>query len=257
MVAKKKKVAPKKVQEEADSIFHVDPFNGLPHTMMDDSDPQSEPEVKSDGPDISTLMARIDSLEKRAEQLHQTNLALMTQAPAPSPSPQTTQAPQIDWNNLPDPVLDGAAYAQELTTRIMAMNQPRPDPHAEARATEERLWKEFEEKNTEYAQDKDKVEFVARKVFDNARKKNIDLQKYVLGATDTFFEDVKTEYDRVFGKPETDNDDSDQDDEVDNSRSETVLTGGPAYTLNTKVTPGNMGSIVSDLHERQKKMGLF
>lgn len=212
-----------------------------------------------DTPNTEALLAQITALNVRQEALEQANRALMTAAPVDVVN--LSAPPAIDMTGLPDPVTQGDQYAAELNKRIatnvaatVEYNQKKNSQGQDHTQRTNQLFSDFKSSNEAYADDQDKLEFATGKALDEAKKRGMDMQKYMFANKDAFFQDVVKHYDKTFGKPDTDDDGGLPDDE---SRTTSILGGQESGGKPSTPPPAPAGDMIKDIHEIQRKMGLF
>lgn len=215
-----------------------------------------KPEVKEeDEVSLKDLLLQIKTLNERVATGEQERLALMTQAPRVEDTPKAPGEMSID--GLPDPVAYPDEYAKELNKRIQASVAERFEyqtkQNNQARSQENRvkgLWDDFSIAHPDIAQEKDRVEFAAQKVAARAQARGIDLDRYMFANSQTFFRDIAGEYNKLFPKVEA------QEVEEDANRSQSIFGGVDSMNRVQPKAP-EKGDMIADLHNIQRKMGLF
>lgn len=190
---------------------------------------------------------------------------------------------------LPDPALDPNGYDAALARRneIRATNQRNRDDATRKRdddikAKTDDLWADFGDEYAEYIEGpegKERIDYIATKVVQEAVRKNLDVQRYMFGSGRTrFMKDVVKKYNKVFGEPEAEDDEDTSDrrsykardlprrrpvtrdrQEDDEGRSVGVFGGNeggrPSHKRNVDIEEGP--SMIDDLQTLQRKTGFF
>lgn len=245
----------------AEAMWDYDPTGGDPFAGIEPDESGKETKEKPEF-DASALIARLDALEAQNRSLSEANRMLMMQ-PAPQAAPQQRQAPQFNVQGMPDPVTDPTAYSAEMARRMMEYQSEvaayNSAPAPQQTYANRNLMEEFLESHPEYAPFRDRVEFIGLKVSNKAAKRGMDVNKYAFGATEQFFADAMQEYEKTFGKPGVVDEDEDEGDEPDNSRSISMLSGqrhGEAFKAQ-KEGSESLGTLTDDLREKQTKLRIF
>ncbi len=209
------------------------------------------------------LKAMREEFAREQKIAHETNLALMQQAPA-----QTQQflPTEIEMKGLPDPVSDPEAYASEVAkrTRQAFVNEQKNQQIVAAQAGNDNarvnaLWEDFSEAYPEYAKDPSRVSYIAQKLAEKAKARGRDVNKYMFAASATFFSDAVKLYDKEFGRPageEVDDDDEGSVLDADELRTSGIPGGGPKSRAVPKDEEGEQGkSIMDGIRSWQQKSG--
>lgn len=223
---------------------------------------ETEAKGADDAPDTDALMARIARLEEDNSRHRRTTLALMSQPPQVVLPQQQPQDPALDFSGLPDPYGDPDGYKRGVEERTRNFVQQsvqhatRPRQPAQQGVDPAALWEDFTEEFPEYADQQDRIEFVATKVVQKLQRKGVDAQRYVRAASDEFFQEVDKEYKKVFGKKAKRREDAD-DDEAE-ERTETLFSGSRKPFARRKSRDDeddDPGDMLKEIFEIQRKTG--
>ena len=247
---------PKGTREKFEGEQFFDQF-----TQIGSDEPAEKDDGKAKEPSVADLMAQITALNSRIDTSERTNLALMANPTHEVRSTVVTK-PQLDMTKLPDPVNEPEAYATAVAERtnkyISEQFQVQQTQQQESKAQDTRLqnlWGRFEDKYEDYAGDQRKVEFAASEAIREAQARGMDVQKYMFGASEHFFADVVKKMDEVFGKPGKN--DPEQDDPTDTSRSTHIFGGLESGGRMSKPSKEDVGDMVKEIHDLQKRTGFF
>lgn len=155
------------------------------------------------------LAKQLADLQNQMAELQRANMALLA-TPQSFNNADTFTPADPNKITLPDPALDPDGFDKAVAER----NQVRYDNTRRKEETERRrnadveekvedLWNSFGEKYPDMAEDKDKIDFVSTKLAKQAAKRGIDVQRYMFVTRDKFLDDVADEYVKVFGEPES------------------------------------------------------
>lgn len=219
---------------------------------------------------LASLQQQVAQLNARNEELQRTTMALMA---APTGAGNTTisgTTAKMDMSNLPDPTLDPEKYAQEVANRASQFITAQQEANMRASSVRnerenrvQTLWNDFENAYGDYA-DPDKVDFIAQRVVKNMQSRGVDPEKYMFGAKETFFRDVVSEYEKVFGKPggednaDTDPSPTDDMDTTPANRTGGIFGGlesGHSRSAGSEDTPKS--DMLSEIQSIQKKSGFY
>lgn len=156
---------------------------------------------------MTSLLARLDQMEQALKVQTNANLALMQQPMVTVPPKVQTE---IDMKSLPDPVTEPEAHAKALNEQIGAVFDGR-SKMAEYNNTQNQthqqrvagLWSKFASDHADYATDPEKIEIVATRVVQQKAAMGLDTSKYMFLTPELFAKDVIAGYDKLFGKPKT------------------------------------------------------
>ena len=252
---------------------------------------QQEPKVqakKKDEPTIAQVMERLGALSQRIEDSERQSAVTDTfrGQPAASPAVFNEAIPQMNLDNLPDPVSNpkeyGAAiaaatlkYQNDLSgwenRRQQAVTPPKlGDPDA--------VFEEFAEQFPEYVENEERITFATAQVSKKLAKKGIDVQKYLFTKSPQLFKEIIKTYDDVFGKPEGLGEDGDAtgdepvtptrpkprqvqaaDDDAndDEGRTEGIFGGGEPGAGPARGAAPKPGDLIKDIQDMQRKSGYF
>lgn len=240
-----------------ESIF--DALAGAGAASMNGPGVQETKKETSD-PEVTTaaLLEQIGSLKAEIAQMGQTQTAILSQ-----PSVDTrVDPPPVKAPEFPDPTIYPVEYAKAVAEYTVALQRHDADQRAhenKQRATQsnqyDQLFEDFAEAYPEYAEDDSRMEFVALKVADDAKRRGLDVNRYMFSNPSRFFKDVTKKYETIFGKPgeETDTEtETDQDD----GRSTSIFGGLESSPRGKPATPP-AGDMVKDLQDVQRRLGLF
>lgn len=258
-------------EEIPESIFDTEAFGG-----------KRQPEKKE--PTVKELMERLGQLEARNQEYererdYESTRPIVVQAPQPQPE---IKEPTLDLKGLPDPVAQPEAYAEVIAQRTIKYQNDMQDYRTrksgaakpQAGGDFDALWEDFVEKNPAYAENDARTRFAVGEVAKKLAKKGVDMNRYLFTRSERFFKDVTDEYDKVFGKPVTEDDldledrpdqskgrrsqRASSDDDGDDGRAATILGGGdnPSGTREGPPTP-KPGDFIKDLTDMQRKSGYF
>ena len=216
--------------------------------------------------DIAALQAQIAALTTKVEETSRANLALLS-TPIKTDVPADTAPQGLNLKDLPDPLVDPEGYTRELNTRIQAtidatlQNRIQQDNGARNRDTQvSGLWDDFSTAHEDYAEDTDRIEFITAKIAKRAKARGMDVERYMFTTRDQFFGDVIKEYDKVFGKPNSDTDEDNleaQGDDTQANRTAGVFGGMESGGAPAKGGNENKFDMLKEIHEMQKKSGLY
>jgi hypothetical protein len=234
-------------------------------TQDDDSD-----ETSISASDFKALQEQVAALNKQMSDKDNTILSLMSN-PAGNTKIVVDEAPKLDMTGLPNALDDPDAYNKELSNRVQAYTAASLQHASKVSGTVsdrqdkiKGLWTDFNT-NPEYEDydDQTKVGFAAQQVVERAKKRGVDVEKYMLGATDKFFADVKAEYDKVFGAPgggtteETDDGQGGDDDTIRTAGIIGGLESSGKPTPNVASKKKETGDMVDELQNFQKNTGFY
>lgn len=213
---------------------------------------------------IAALQEQIKLMQANQKALEATNLALMQQAPVVTPQLLPTE---VDTKGLPDPVTDPEAYAKELQSRMRtAFQNEQKNQQAVAQAQTSQqgkidaLWEDFKEQYGDYAEQAERMQYIATKLANRAAQRGRDVGKYMFASSPQFFADAVALYDKEFGKPGSETADDDDDGgsllEADEIRTAGIPGGGPKGRQAPKDEDDIQGkSIMQGVREWQQKSG--
>lgn len=215
--------------------------------------------VENKAPSSDELLKQIAALNEQISNLRQ---PLPMQA-----EPTAPQAPgALSFADLPDPTTDPEAYGRALNDRITAHTKAQNDyadwqgKQAKSASNKQAaLWEDFAIQYPEISGDKVKAEFAAQTVARAAHARGIDVERYMYTHSTRFLADVAKVYEQTFGKPVNDDEDEEDDNARPASRTAGIFggeqSGGkPAGRGSQVEQPGDM---IKELHETQRKLGLF
>lgn len=278
MMAISRQKRPRREPEEhiSESIFDaISPTGGSQDTRK---------EAKKDkGPTVEELQARLAEVNARLDAQERSS-AMDASRPDPvSQRVDVGKPPELNLEGLPDPIADQKAYAAAIIQRGRDYDRATQDwqkRQQEASAPRtygnpEALWEDFTQANPDYAADESGIRFATSEVAARLAKRGVDVAKFMYTKSDLFFKDVVKEYDKRFGKPETD----DEGDEIEDSRrgeerprprrmqqrdqddGDDGRTAGILSGMDNAVRPGPKGpapgDLIKDLQDIQRKSGYF
>ena len=174
---------------------------------------------KGDNDDlVATLVKQVGDLAKELGELKENrNTALEDQYFRSTASTQLTipempKPVEPNYEGLPDPIDDPIGYTKGVDAaraKAEEENAAAQDAYDEAVAAYEEqqqhqiqsLYNDFSEKYPEYAKNNSRVDYLAETIVAKKQKEGIDGMKYMLTGS-RFFNDLISEYDKVFGSPE-------------------------------------------------------
>jgi hypothetical protein len=190
---------------------------------------------------------------------------------------------KVDLSGLPDPVDKPAEHAAELQARMNAALDARTHAlrsefqgQTSQSQAAERLWSNFADAYPEHAKHRDRVEFIATKVAEEANARGIDLNSYLHGST-KFIDDVAKRMNDTFGGYDDDDDDDgddtptgqrhgapmrqglDRDDDDDDDGRTAGIAGG----IESGGAPSagrqkpKSGDMIADIQDIQRRSGFF
>ena len=253
----------------------------IPESIFDVIGP--EPKAVDKGPKeptIKDLMERLGALEGRNKELERER-DYEAMRPAPQPVVQVAEepVPQLNLKDLPDPVAQPEKYAGEVAQRsikyqddMRAYQAKKNAPAAGPTGDYDALWAEFSEQHPEYAADDTRTRFAVGEVAKKLGRKGVDMNRYIFARSESFFKDITSEYDKVFGKPETDDEFDFKpapapktkraaptiSDDDDDGRAASIPGGGdnPGGRASAQGKPPP-GDFIKDLTDMQRKSGYF
>lgn len=215
---------------------------------------------------MAALLQQIGAMNQRFEDQQQQLTALMTQAPqytAPTPPPAPPPAPA---DELPDPAIDPEGYSRALQERILKGVKDIVEANANSASQQQQrtsrtdgLWSEFEDLYPDYADNPDRMEFIANQVARKAKDRGIDVERYMFATRGKFMKDLTAEYDKVFGSPvDPGTGDDDDEDTGDTNRTGGIFgglgEGGQRMSGGRQEAPSDM---IKELQEMQRKRGIY
>lgn len=249
----------------------------IPESIFDVISPDREQVTKTKekedkGPSMTELQAQLAEMNKRLEASERANMALTTTVDT-SVAPKE---PTLNMEELPDPVTNPQEYAKELTTRtgqytrdlLNFQTQSNQAQHKQSQNAET-LWEDFASAYQPYADDQERMEFVTAQVVKDAARRGLDVQKYMYQHRDRFFSDLAKRYDTVFGKPEDDGETEVElqttprrqrqqpQEREEASRTDGIFGGTDQGGPGRQQEPLKNGDMIKDIHDIQKKMGLY
>jgi hypothetical protein len=235
-------------------------MTGLSFPQIGEDDPVKavdKAEEKTQADQLAALQTQIGELMGRLDTAERTNMALMTSPPRSEPTVTQPQAVKLD--NLPDPGLDPEGYAREImkrtqesvTSLLQSQQQQREQQNSQGDRVKN-LWNAFNETYEDLADDPDKVEFAAQKVAKRAKARGLDVERYMFGAQEKFMADVAKEVEKTFGKPK-----AAEDTEEDTPTRTAIFGGNEGGSRLSQVQAEQGGDMLAELHEIQKKSGLY
>lgn len=273
---------PKKRRDTpSDDVDDTSILDFMPGNRREQLEKDEDASSKAQTVDLSALQGRIKALEDRNSRLERTNVALLSQ----SPTVERRDEPQeISFDGLPDPVEDPKGYVKGLQDRIMgSVKQQMSQQNAQdmqVRQDQSRineLWNDFTSRDEykDLADDVNRVKIATQQVVDRMQSRGLDVNKYMFTTRDLFFEDVKKEYESLFGviAAEVDDDaDDDDDDETpmtrkgkrgtvsddDDGRSESIfgsIVGSNSSKKGKRAPQGT--SMVEDIRQMQEESGIW
>lgn len=221
------------------------------------------------------LLARIDALEQQ-------NRALQDKREYPMMAPAAAQERRVNpadlqldlVTNMPDRDVDPEGWAREQQTRIAAFAQSQAqaarqevEGRFEQRAAADRLWAGFASKYPGWAKYEPLVESVASRLANDAQGRGVDLQRYMFGSPEMFYQDLDTALKASYGKLLEDADEE-LDDEGEEDEGDVIpgVTDGRTAGINANVeTPKRgtgeekpkSGDMFDDLKAVQRAMGIY
>ena len=202
-------------------------------------------------------------------------MALSSAAPTVRDSPKP---PTLNLENLPDPVSDPKEYGKVLGERTAIYNRELNEHYTATQqqqtqgVSSAQLWEDFAEEYDAYAQDQEGVEFATNKVIATAKRRGLDISKYMFANSDRFFRDVVKAYDARFGKPEGDDNETmetrdihqrrpakrqEQEDDRDEGRTQGIFGGQESGSQGRAPRPPQPGDMLKDLQDMQRKSGYY
>lgn len=155
--------------------------------------------------DLAALQARLDKAEADNLALRRQMTAAAFAAP-PKNELAPPPPPPLDLKGLPDPMDDRTQWEGAAAQRInQYLNQRLELERQAAQAQPEanpadHLWNEFKAAHPDIAADEEKVGVAVHFAKEKAKRRGLDVDRYMAGASDMFFEDVVAEHERLFGK---------------------------------------------------------
>lgn len=262
----------KVVQEEA--IGSVFESLGVP-------DPDAGRKAKGTGegenPDMKAMMAQITALGKQVESLQGAQMAMLSVPSVPQVAPQPKEAPKVDLTGLPDQITDPQGYEKALNERISAVISAKLEHLSaaqQAQASRQKqhddriaaLWDDFGERYSDLAMHPDIIEVAATKVITKARKRGLDVDRYMFGPGSSFLDDVAREMKTRYGKllaPEGKGADEDAEDEGDDdgeqadARTDGMFGGAAPGAKPAEGKKQAPGDLLDDLKGLQRISGMF
>lgn len=173
--------------------------------------------------------------------------------------------PQVDLTGLPDMETDPAGWAaayreraEAVAEKKVARKQQKALTEAEQRKRAEDLYAKFKVDYPELAKDEDKMEVAVRKAWQIGSARGYDMERYVHGHPDVFFEDVAEQYTKAFGAVAKAPEPKEEAETLQNDAAWGIF-GGSMGETSTAGKKGQqqeaLGSFSEDLKRIQKKGG--
>lgn len=167
-----------------------------------------------------------------------------------------------DLKGLPDPLVDGQKYGQELGQRYMVADQNRrileqwdTNHRNEITATHDRMMGAFKKKYPDYAKSNTAIDVFAEEAAKDAETQRLDLNQYMFGNTEQFFKDIVAKMDEAGfgGKKEEEEDTVDAEVNRALGMPDGGSPAGPAGKGLASTTP--VTSITSEVNKWQTQHG--
>ena len=212
---------------------------------------------------LEALFQELGSLRQENNSLRQDVLKLAL-APSPKYEPPATKEGGPDLRDLPDFNLDPDAHLAERDKRIAAYAvQKAVTEQNKPMSTEQRnkmLWDQFQEKYPDIAKDPERIEVAVKKAMDLGKAKGYDMEKYMYGHSEVFFEDVVKEHNRFFAvsAPEKKEKAEDKQPTEEETNEAWGIFGGSegANATKKKTDDEELGSLTADIKKIQRDAGL-
>lgn len=188
----------------------------------------------------------------------------------PPTAPDVGKPPVLDLSGLPDPVTEAAKYGPALAERVQQYSnaswewkqrkqEAEMAPVREREGAIEGIWQDFAIQYPEIAeQDEEKVAFAAQQAVNKARKRGIDRDRYILGNTKKFLDDVAGEFKRLWPDGSEPSGGGNRSDANDDDGRTAGLFGGQGSGNRPSSSRQEGGSdMIKELQERQRKSGFF
>ena len=221
---------------------------------------EKKEEPDKDEPTVKDLLARIDGMQRDLEETRRVNMALSTAAPVSTAAPSK----KVEIKDLPDPVANPEQFNAALNTQINSLVDSRVGEKAGEDAAERdrkeqanALWTDFATTYEDYAADEDRIEFVTSKVLEDARRRNLDTQRYVTANRDQFMRDVTKKYDKIFGKPGEEKPDPEDTTNEDNGRAASIFGGLESGGRPAGKREPGQTDLIEDMKAIQLKTGFY
>lgn len=221
-----------------------------------DYDDEDEGEAKNKQPDaeakIAALEAKIAAMEREAR------MANFMAQPQQRQETQLKEPQPVSLDGLPDQYSDPEGYAKALNERIaqsveqrMSYHQHRQQRETEDSQRYQQLWTDFTSRDQykDLADKQEQVEFAARKVAAQMAARGVDVERYMFGARDQFFEDVHQEYERIFSG-------GDNKEKGEANRTEGI-SGGYEGGAPQSGAPQPQSNMMKEMADLQKEAGIF
>lgn len=168
---------------------------------------------------IKAMQEKIDGQAKEMAKLHEQNLALLATPPSyghtSAPAVQVPAEPEMNYDGLPDILVDQKghyaelarrqkAYAREMEEykRQSAQAQKQAAAQQTPRVNAEDLWALYTEDHPAYAESEAKVRAAAGIAIERMAKRGVDAMALMQRSPEDFFRKVNEVYDKEFGAPE-------------------------------------------------------
>lgn len=277
--------------KNTDNQEHDEPVFGAPTAQVfddvDNEDGRQKTENEADR--FEKMAQQIADIQRDLKEQNQNNMALLSPAPWKDQVEQITEV-RPESIALPDPALDPngfeAATAERLRIR-MQNEQNRKDRETrkaqDFKSKVDQLWSDFNNDYPELSGDEEKLSFAAGAVATAAKKRGVDVERYMFVTRDKYLSDVAKKYRATFGENEVDEDieedvaprrrtaaanpsrnnprrrnRSEDDDEA--SRTGGIFGGnesGGRAARNRDNDEAGAGSMIDDIHAMQKKSGFW
>lgn len=248
---------------------------------VDNENGRSKAEEESDK--VKDLEDRLAKLQERLE-TRDSDLEYLSPSRTQS---QVSEGPVIvDPNSikLPDPALDpdGFSEATQRRTQIVLDNDRRRQEFTSKRNSDisakvDDLWERFGDTYPDMAENKERIDYIASQLAQDAARRGVDPQQYMFGTKNRFMKDVAKKYVEIFGEPETDDNDDFEDtrsrkaggrtqrransrnrEEEDDGRSTSIFGGNQNSGRQARKSEEDNGSsMIDDLQAIQKKSGFM
>lgn len=214
---------------------------------------------------LADLTARLDAMAAENADLRRSN-ALYQQQPVAPIYVQAAEA--TDVPQMPDPMFDSEGYTQHVLNRVdnlvaaqLQDFQARQAAGSQDNEAYNQLWNEFLSVPgfDVWENEDDKVEFATIKVAKRVAARGGDVNRYMFGNTNQFFQDVAAELEAQFGWPEPEGEDGagEEDYDPDVDRTGGLMSGQMAPIQRKTVPQGEMPDMLQDLAEIQRKSGFI
>lgn len=232
-------------------------------SLFDTDAPEGEKKVPDQGEKLDALFKELEAMKRQNQDLRKDVLRLSLIGPAEED--REPAIPEVDMSDLPDMYQDPEGFKQGYASRVAAAARANPGPQRRERNVDE-LWNQFRSSYPEVAANPEMVEVAVKKAMSKGEAKGYDMQRYMFGHPEMFFEDIIDEHNRIFGgahsKAEGKEAPSEKGKKEEAAQEEAEMAWGifgayqPAGKAGAEAEGEALGSVSSDLKSLQRAAGI-